>query len=89
MPELLNDVLETRNSVKRTEGVVGDRRRPDTTTGSSIIVRFKAGACFIGSKKSKKKISYKSTVNIFKNMATTFLRTYKVERRGRSGKCAC
>ena len=32
----------------------------------------KAGACFIGSKNSKKKFSRKSTVNIFKNMPTKF-----------------
>ena len=35
---------------------------------------FKAGACFIGSKKSKKKFIHKSTVNIFKNMPTKFYR---------------
>ena len=34
----------------------------------------KAGACFIGSKKSKKKFPHKSTVNIFKNMLTKFQR---------------
>ena len=38
----------------------------------SVLKPLKAGACFIGSKKSKKKISHKSTVNIFKNMPTKF-----------------
>ena len=33
---------------------------------------FKAGACLIGSKKSKIFFSHKSTLNIFKNMPTKF-----------------
>ena len=33
---------------------------------------LKAGACFIGFKKSKKFFSYKSTANIFNNMPTKF-----------------
>ena len=37
-----------------------------------FCIALKTEACFIGSKKSKKKISHKSTVNIFKNMPTEF-----------------
>ena len=37
-----------------------------------MFERVKEGACFRGSKNSKKNFSHKSTVNIFKNMPTKF-----------------